>query len=178
MSALPWPPEPLRTERLLLREPEAGDRAALVELMSSAEVGRFIGGSRPREEVERDLPDPPRRRPGLWVVEHDGATIGAVMLDPRDAADQGNLRPDVVTELGYLFLPDGWGRGYATEACAGVLRWFDGTGPGSPVALCTRTANLGSMRVAAKLGFTEAGRFHAFDAEQWLGVRAPGGEVA
>jgi len=37
----------------------------------------------------------------------------------------------------------------------------------------TQTANASAMRLAAKLGFTEAERFHAWDAEQWFGVRPP-----
>ena len=41
--------------------------------------------------------------------------------------------------------------------------------------LFTQTANVGSMRVAAKLGFTEVERFHAWDAEQWLGERPGAG---
>jgi hypothetical protein len=51
--------------------------------------------------------------------------------------------------------------------------WFDGVLPGEPVVLATQTANVGSMRLAAKLGFTEAERFRAWDAEQWLGMWSP-----
>ena len=39
--------------------------------------------------------------------------------------------------------------------------------------LTTQSANVASMRLAAKLGFTEVERFQAWDAEQWLGRRAP-----
>jgi RimJ/RimL family protein N-acetyltransferase len=41
------------------------------------------------------------------------------------------------------------------------------------VVLTTQSANVASMRLAAKLGFTEVERFHAWDAEQWLGLRSP-----
>jgi hypothetical protein len=41
------------------------------------------------------------------------------------------------------------------------------------VVLTTQSANVGSMRLAAKLGFTELERFPAWDAEQWLGLRSP-----
>ena len=37
--------------------------------------------------------------------------------------------------------------------------------------LTTQTANAASMRLAAKLGFTEVERFEAWGAEQWLGMR-------
>jgi RimJ/RimL family protein N-acetyltransferase len=39
--------------------------------------------------------------------------------------------------------------------------------------LATQTANVRSMRLAAKLGFTEVERFEAWGAEQWLGTLAP-----
>jgi RimJ/RimL family protein N-acetyltransferase len=39
-----WPPAPIKTERLVLRGPEARDRSALIELFTSPEVGTYIGG--------------------------------------------------------------------------------------------------------------------------------------
>ena len=74
-------------------------------------------------------------------------------------------------ELGYLFLPQAWGFGYAAEACAAALGWLADELPGEPVVLFTQTANVRSMRLAAKLGFTETERFDAYDAEQWFGTR-------
>jgi RimJ/RimL family protein N-acetyltransferase len=76
-------------------------------------------------------------------------------------------------ELGYLFLPEAWGFGYAAEACAAALGWLAGEIPGEPVVLFTQTANARSMRLAAKLGFTEAERFEAYGAEQWSGMWSP-----
>ena len=169
-----WPPDPIRTERLVLREPEARDRAAFVELFASPEVGTYIGGARPRDELERALPEVPRRRPGFFVIEADGAMIGTIELNRRDAEHRSRVRPDAgEAELGYLFLPQAWGRGYAAEACAAALDWFADTLPGEPVALCTQTANDRSMRLAAKLGFTEARRYEEWGAEQWFGVWSP-----
>jgi RimJ/RimL family protein N-acetyltransferase len=162
----------LRTERLVLRESEARDRAAFIELFASPEVRTFLGGPRPRAELERVVPAVPGRRPGVFVVDLDGAMIGMVTLDRRDAERPGHVRPDAgEVELGYLFLPERWGRGYAVEACAAVLGWFAGELPGEPVVLCTQTANVRAMRLAAKLGFTEVERFEEFGAEQWFAVR-------
>jgi len=45
--------------------------------------------------------------------------------------------------------------------------------PGEPVVLTTQTANVASMRLAGKLGFTEVERFEAWGAEQWLGMWSP-----
>ncbi|WP_406440407.1 GNAT family N-acetyltransferase [Streptomyces sp. NBC_00631] len=168
-----WPPHPIKTERLVLRECEARDRAGVIELNTSPEVGTYLGGPRPRAELERTVPEVPGRRPGFFVVELDGAMIGTIELNPQDPEAPANRREAAELHLGYLFLPGAWGHGYATEACAAALDWFSGVLPGEPVALYTQTANIRSMRLAAKLGFTELERFRAWDAEQWFGVWSP-----
>lgn len=171
LGPVAWPPAPLRTERLVLRASEARDRAAVIELFSSREVGTFIGGAQPREELERTVPEVPGRRTGFFVVELDGAMIGTVTLDRRDAERRGHVAPDSRAPwLGYLFLPQAWGRGYAAEACAAVLEWFANELPSESVVLCTQTANEPSVRLATKLGFTEVERFEEWGAEQWFGV--------
>ncbi|MGW0538118.1 GNAT family N-acetyltransferase [Streptomyces sp. NPDC003032] len=167
-----WPPAPIRTERLVLRESEARDRAAFIELFASPEVRTYLGGPRPRDELERAVPEVPGRRPGLFVIARDGAMIGTItLLDRRDAERPGHILPEAgEAELGYMFLPEVWGQGYAAEACAAALGWFADAFPGEPVVLCTQTANNRSMSLAAKLGFTEVERFEEWGAEQWFGV--------
>jgi RimJ/RimL family protein N-acetyltransferase len=160
---LAWPPAPIKTERLVLRESEARDRAAVIELNASPEVNAYLGGPRPRAELERTVPEVPGQRRGWFVVELDGAMIGTVQLKPHAPESPSNCRLEAgQTELGYLFLPEAWGRGYATEACTAALDWFADALPGEPVVLYTQTANASSMRLAAKLGFTEVERFEAW----------------
>ncbi|MHC0429750.1 GNAT family N-acetyltransferase [Streptomyces sp. O3] len=169
LGPVAWPPAPIKTERLVLREPEVRDRAAFVELLASPEVHTYLGGPQPRDDLERSVPEMPERRPGRFVVDLDGAMIGQITL----YRDTGHIRQAAgKVELGYLLLPEAWGYGYAAEACAAALGWFAGALPGEPVVLATQTANVRSMRLAAKLGFTEAERFEAYGAEQWLGVRS------
>ncbi|GEL95235.1 GNAT family N-acetyltransferase [Cellulomonas composti] len=164
-----WPPGPIATARILLRPPQARDRAAFVELYTSPDVGIYTGGARSREEVERALPEEPRRRPGLFVIDLDGAMVGMVQLERRDADYEVRQAAGQV-DLGYLLLPEAWGRGYATEACEAALGWFAVALPGEAVVLITQTANTPSMRLAARLGFVEVERFEAYDAEQWFGT--------
>jgi len=174
LGPVAWPPAPIRTDRLVLRESEARDRTALIDLFSSPEVGTYLGGPQPREDLERTVPDTPGRRPGFFVVDLGGAMIGMITLDRRDAERRGHVRPGGgEAELGYMFLPQAWGFGYAAEACAAALGWFAGALPGEPVVLCTQTANDRAMRLAAKLGFTEVERFEDYGAEQWFGVWSP-----
>ncbi|WP_066926862.1 GNAT family N-acetyltransferase [Streptomyces sp. NBRC 110611] len=171
LGRLAWPPAPIRTERLVLREPETRDRAAFIELLASPDVHTYLGGPRPRDELEREMPEAPERWPGSFVVELDGAMIGRILL--RRATEHHRPAAAGKVDLGYLFLPRAWGFGYAAEACAAALDWLEGVLPGEPVVLATQTANVGSMRLAAKLGFTEVERFRAWDADQWLGLRPP-----
>ncbi|MCY1142445.1 GNAT family N-acetyltransferase [Actinoplanes sp. Pm04-4] len=168
LGPVAWPPTPIRTERLVLRGSEARDRPQFIELLASPEVHTYLGGPRPHDVLERELPEVPEQWPGSFVVELGGAMIGQVLL--RRASRH---RPAAVgkVDLGYLFLPRAWGFGYAAEACAAALDWFDSVLPGEPVVLATQTANVASMRLAEKLGFTEVERFRAWDADQWLGMR-------
>ncbi len=111
----------------MLRQPEARDRSAVIELFTSPEVGTYLGGHRPRDELEQAMPEAPSRRPGHFVVALDDATIGIVTLDRREAERPGHICPDAgELELGYMFLPHAWGYGYAAEACTAALDWVTG----------------------------------------------------
>lgn len=106
------------------------------------------------------------------MIDLDGAMIGAVQLERRDLDYEVRQAAGSV-DLGNLLLPEAWGRGYATEACAAALVWFADALPGEAVVLTTQTANEPSMRLAARLGFVEVERFEAYDAEQWFGSWTP-----
>ncbi|CAM5471226.1 N-acetyltransferase [Streptomyces finlayi] len=165
-----WPPAPIRTARLVLRASEARDRPAFVDLFSSPEVNAYVGGPQPREKLEETMPEVPGQRAGSFVVECDGEMIGQILL----GCEPGQIeRAAGRAELGYLFLPKAWGQGYAAEACGAALGWFDATRPGEPVVLATQSANVSSMRLAKKLGFTEVARYESWGAEQWFGERTP-----
>ncbi|MEZ0110794.1 RimJ/RimL family protein N-acetyltransferase [Catenulispora sp. EB89] len=171
-----WPPAPIHTKRLVLRESQARDRPAIIDLFASEEVGTYVGGAQPREELERTAAAIPGRRFGFFTVELDTAMIGLITLDPHSAAHPGHSRPDLArTELGYMFLPHAWGHGYAAEACTAALDWFAAARPGEPVVLTTQVANESARRLAAKLGFGEVERYHEHGAEQWFGLWQPPG---
>lgn len=158
----------------MLRESEPADRTLVIDLYASADVHAYLGGPRPRDELEREVPPVPGQRPGYFVVDLDGAPVGTVGLTRRDPGRPGRLPGGPAQlELSYLFRPEAWGRGYATEACSAVLAWAADVLPEEPVVLCTQSANESSMRLAARLGFREVARFEEFGAEQWFGMRHP-----
>lgn len=171
-----WPPDPIRTKRLLLRRTEARDRSSYIDLMCSDEVYRYLGGPNARESLERDAPEVPGNRPGVFAVEADEAFLGTITVDRRDTERPGHIAAGGnELEIGYLFLPSSWGHGFAAEAVTAVLDWTDEVLPGEPIVLCTQVANRASVRLARRVGFTETERFIEFGAEQWFGVRQPGG---
>jgi RimJ/RimL family protein N-acetyltransferase len=162
---------PIRTERLLLRETEARDRPGFIDLFASDDVRRYLGGARSRSELEEAGPDVPGRYVGTFAVETGDDFIGAVTINRRDPTRPGHVRAaGGEVEVGYAFLPQFWGRGYATEALGAALEWVTKALPGEPVVPCTQSANEPSVRLAERLGFVEVERFREYDAEQWFGV--------
>ena len=72
---------------------------------------------------------------------------GIITLLPRESG---------MFELGYIFHPDFWGQGLATEAVKAVVSSFlDEEGKGLRVIAKVHAANGGSRRVLQKVGMTE-----------------------
>jgi len=172
LTDVPWPPEPITTDRLILRATNTSDRGGYLELFSSDDVGQYVGGAQDRQELERIIPPIPGNRTGVFAVELCGEFIGFVSLDRRDLDVPGHIRDSAnEVEIGYMFLPAWWRKGYATEAVAAVLDWSGTHLPSEPIVLCTQSAHHASVRLAERLGFREVARFVDYDAEQWFGVR-------
>jgi RimJ/RimL family protein N-acetyltransferase len=143
----------LETPRLTLRQLAAGDAAFIVGLLNQPSFLANIGdrGVRDAADAQRYLLEGPmamyaRHGFGLWHVARktDGASIGMCGLLKRD-----NL-PDV--DLGYAYLPDYWGQGYAFEAAAATLRHAAAKFGLTRVIAVVSQGNAASIRVLEKLG--------------------------
>ncbi len=146
------PPE-LETGRLSLRRLEFDDAPFLVELLNQPSFLANIGdrGVRTVEDAPRYLREGPMAMYGkygfgLWHVSRrsDGAAIGMCGLLKRD------ILPDV--DVGYAFLPQFWGKGYAFEAADATLRHAAKKFGLKRVVAVVSEGNEPSIRVIEKLG--------------------------
>ncbi|GAA0926644.1 hypothetical protein GCM10009554_07000 [Kribbella koreensis] len=96
------------------------------------------------------------------------SSVEAYSLKRRDEEWPGAMGGAL--DIGYLLLPEHWGKGYAQEAVGAVLRWLPGVVPDETVVATTQSANAASLRLLGKLGFAEVERFEEFGAEQVLCV--------
>ena len=134
--------DPLLTERLVLRRFAGSDLDVITAAMQRFEITSML----PR------VPWPYTRADGLaflnakaaredmtYAVTHQGALIGAVSIE---------------TQLGYWLLPEHWGKGFATEASATLLRLHFAQSDAA-VPSGHRLGNDKSRNVLTKLGFTD-----------------------
>ena len=162
--------EVLRTERLVLRELTQDDAPFILELLNSRGFVEGIGdrGVRTLEAArayidDRILGSYREHGFGMWLVMAEGedVPVGLAGLVRRDVLDH----PDV----GYAFLERAWGRGYAQEAAAGVLRHARGAlGIGKILAIANPD-NQASRRVLEKVGLRFVG---VVDLPGWDGPSA------
>jgi len=148
----------LETPRLVLREFTHEDDAFVLRLLNEPSWLRFIGdrGVRTLPDARRYLDDGPRRSYarngfGLWCVVPKGgdAPVGMCGLIRRDTL------PDV--DVGFAFLPEAWGRGYARESAAAVLDHARDVLGLRRVLAITDPENAASIRVLERVGMRREG---------------------
>ncbi|KAJ5693204.1 hypothetical protein N7462_002627 [Penicillium macrosclerotiorum] len=81
----------------------------------------------------------------------------------------GVHRTDPVPELGYLFHPSAWGKGYATESVAAFVKHYFTIRPEANVIEAkVDTKNFASIRVLQKCGFVEEETIVGGAQQAWL----------
>ncbi|HWZ86864.1 MAG TPA: GNAT family N-acetyltransferase [Thermoanaerobaculia bacterium] len=142
------------SERLVLRRLRVEDAPFILELLNDPDWLRFIGdkGVKTLEDAQRYVLSGPiesyaRHGFGLFAVERKpgGAPIGLCGLLKRDVLDD--------VDVGYAFLPEFRGRGYAREAAVATLRLAKETIGLDRVAAITNPDNARSIRILEGLGF-------------------------
>ncbi len=153
----------IETARLRLRAHRAADFEASLAMWTDPGVYRYIGGepSTPQRAWARILAYAGHWKLlgfGYWAVERidTGAFVGELGF----ADYKRGLSPAYagVPELGWALVPDAHGRGFATEALRAAAAWGDERFEDVRTICLIDVENVASLRVAAKLGFTEIER--------------------
>ena len=143
----------LETERLRLREFTLGDTEFIIELLNSPGWIEFIGDRnvKTHEQALLYLENGPLRSYqkhgfGLCLVERkeDGKGIGMCGLLQRETLDH----PDI----GFAFLPDYNGRGYAFEIASATLHHAKEKSGLTRISAITLPGNARSINLLEKMG--------------------------
>jgi RimJ/RimL family protein N-acetyltransferase len=174
VSALPV----LQTERLILRGHTLDDFPAYAAMWANSQVTRFIGGKPLNDEEAwaKFMRMAGQRQMlgfGFFAVEEraSGRFIGETgFVEGRRAIEPSLIG---VPEIGWGFVPEMHGKGYALEAARAARDW--GVKHFGSVAMRCIIApeNAPSIRLAQKLGFTELLRTTYHDAPTVMFERKP-----
>lgn len=147
----------LETERLIIRNYVLDDLDAFYDIVSQEEVVKWVAETvRPKHVIEPgfrrtvesyglNTPDNIVRFALAVIDKADGRLIGWVGLGPLPIEK-------AETEIFYGYSQDCWGKGFATEAAAALLRYgFETIGLKRIVAI-TLPGNPASSRVLEKIG--------------------------
>lgn len=116
----------IETERLILRNWRAEDRAPYLDICRSETVMACLGGPSTEAEVDAALTrvraSQDRNGFCFWAIERreDGAFLGFCGLKVADTP--GTPIEDEI-EIGWRLGQPYWGKGYAREAALASLRW-------------------------------------------------------
>jgi RimJ/RimL family protein N-acetyltransferase len=146
-------PELLFTDRLLLRPLLSTDATMVFALNSDPEVMRYL----PKDEVYTSIEEAGKfleayiEKSSTWdfsrwavVRKSDQVVLGWCGLREVD---------DGEVDLGFRFLREHWGRGYATESGQRWLEYGFGSGGLSKIVAKAADENIGSQRVLTRLNF-------------------------
>jgi len=153
---------PVPTKRLLLRPFQDADLDAVFAMQSREDVTRYLyWGPRTLDEVRHQL-DRLKRMTGI-DGESDALRLAAVLRETGEVIGDVSLhsvnREHLQAELGFIFHPDHQGQGYATEACAEMLRiGFEDLGFHRIFGSCD-ARNAASARVMERLGMRREAHF-------------------
>jgi len=144
----------IESERLRVRRFIDGDAKFIVTLLNESSFIRFIGDKKVRtvEAARHYLMAGPiesyaRHGFGLYLVQlkESNKPIGMCGLVKRDTLDD--------VDLGFAFLPEAWGKGYAFEAASAVLVHARDALKLNRILAITNPDNDASIKLLERLGF-------------------------
>jgi RimJ/RimL family protein N-acetyltransferase len=159
----------LETERLRLREFNLDDWAFIIELLNSAGWLQFIGdrNARTPEQAKKYLENGP-----LKSYQVNG--YGLMMVETKDNKNAigmcGMLNRDNLEcpDIGFAFLPQLSGKGYALEAAGATMAYAKETLGIPKIVAITLPDNVKSIRLLEKIGLRYIKRFSFSDSKEEL----------
>lgn len=154
----------LETNRLIMRPFEETDAEGLFLLDSNPEVMKYVGGvvsteiEQSRQMIEFIQNQYKENGVGRLAVIEKSSNILIGWSGLKYLTKEINGMKNVY-ELGYRFLPEYWGKGYATETAIAALNYAFNEIKTDIVYAMAVTENAGSNHVLRKLGFEELGTF-------------------
>lgn len=149
----------IRTARLTIRRFSLADGAFIVQLVNQPSWLQWIGNRNVHtlNDAETYLSSGPlsmyeRYGVGLCGVELAGKLIGMAGLIKRS--------PEAEIDLGYAFLPEYWGQGYATEVAQALLNYAINTIKLPRIIATTQLENQQSIKVLERIGMQFEGIIH------------------
>jgi len=143
----------LETERLILRRFVVDDAEFLLGLLNEPSFLRYIGdrGVRSIDDARQYILNGPMDSYevhgfGLYITEIKGdrTPIGICGLLKRESLEN--------VDIGFAFLPEFWGKGYARESAAAVMQYAELELGLNRIVAITQPENHGSMKVLQKIG--------------------------
>lgn len=144
----------IKTPRLYLRRFTLADAPLIYELNSKPEVLQYVhehvikDNTHATEVLTNIIMPQYQRNLGRWAtfISHTHEFIGWCGLKFRTELDE--------TDIGYRFLPQYWGKGYATEAAKHTLEYGLDTVGLQTITGRAHVENAASLKVLQKIGMT------------------------
>ncbi|MBT6098800.1 MAG: GNAT family N-acetyltransferase [Marinovum sp.] len=142
----------LTTKRLILRHHKMADFEPLYDLLGS-DRAKFMDGPYSRRQSWYGLAS----EVGSWSLKGFGSW-GVELRDSKDFIGQIGINQPAhfpETEIGWIFLSKGEGKGYAFEAARKALAWAQDTLQNSSIVSYIANNNVRSKSLAKRLGATQ-----------------------
>ncbi|WP_221568074.1 GNAT family N-acetyltransferase [Alkalihalobacillus sp. TS-13] len=153
----------LRTERLKLRPLKKGDLSNLMKIFSDPIAMKHYPSTKTEQQAEEWIEWTHNNynayNVGLWAVEllETGEFAGQCGIVPQ------KINSEVMMEIGYLFIREHWGKGYATEAALACLNYgFEKCRYPKLISLIA-PENSPSSAVAKRIGMRKETQIHKWD---------------
>lgn len=137
-----------KTKRLVIKPISLDDKDAVLDMLTDETVGKtyMLPQYQNREEAE------PLFRRLVQLSQEENRYVAGVYLDGKFIGMMNDTEiKGTQIEMGYAYLPDFYGRGFATEAFKGTIDYLFSHGFATVLAGAF-SENLASLRVMEKCG--------------------------